>query len=187
MSVVACKSTQAPELIGQNLRELRKERAIPLSLAMQLHSTQTFYYEENDRSAQAVCMDNMVKLTQAILTQAKFRRSEPELKDVQLVSISKEEILDPRSFRRLQLYKMQWWLHKILCMRQIIDLNLAISTQSKFWKSDQNWWLSSQIQYYTQERNGISQVFSPQAAIQHAVMCTANTLYDVYYSWLFRF
>ena len=76
MSGVACNSTQAPELIGQNLREPRKERAIPLSLAMQLHSTQTLHYEENDRSAQAVCMDNIVKLTQAIPTQSKFRRSD---------------------------------------------------------------------------------------------------------------
>ncbi len=91
--------------------------------------------------------------------------------------ISKEEILDPGSFRRLQLYRMQWWVHKILCMRQIIDLNLAIPTQSKFWKSDKNWWLSSRIQCYTQERNSISQVFSPHEAIQHAVMCTPNAFY----------
>ena len=39
----ACNSTQAPEVIGQNLRELRKERAIPLIFAMQLHSTQSLH------------------------------------------------------------------------------------------------------------------------------------------------
>ncbi len=88
MSGVACNSTQATEVIGQNLRELRKERAIPLSLAMQLYSTQTLHYEENDQSAEAVCMDNIVELTQAIPTQIKISNIGSELKDVQLVSIS---------------------------------------------------------------------------------------------------
>ncbi len=45
MSGVVCNSTQAPEVTGQNLRELKKECAILLNVATQLH---TLHYEEND-------------------------------------------------------------------------------------------------------------------------------------------
>ena len=134
------------------------------------------------RSALRLCMSNIIEPAKAIPTQSKFRKSDQNWGLCSWFwNHVKIEIVWFGFLHRQQPWKIGWCVHQILCMVFIIELTTPVPTQSEFWKSDKNWMLRTQMQYYTKTSRNISRVFSPPAAIQHSVMCTPNIWYDEYF------